>query len=766
MAQTLKTSGQNHLGQPPKSPNNDFSSELLKVIKINSKNRKLRRRSHKTGEKPETSPEMISIPTQSKLASFKLKLPVDQIDEITEQSSEDHLDQFSPIIWFLLSRTSVKNMIPDIEFINLASYRPDPRNPSGKSHEDYFKLGRLHCHESDFVKAIHFFNKAKVLAPKVDQYKIWKSMAMIKSLNNFSKTKERSSSCCSSRSNLSKRDYLMKIVNKVVNLQSSIEGLWCIMEISLLGVLIIGEEIEPSRFYASKIKKMNEYYGLLAWCQILLKESNKDAESFLLELMSTYPTRPEPFYLSWNLFFSKKKYDRSKEVAVEAFIKITSSDFENFYIIFCLNLAKSYYYSGEFTNCIELLHKKYVEHPNFPIFLYALSKYCVLSEDFAYAGVAKGNLRELLRLSDDSRRINIYYLLFKSYWLTRQFPQSFKYAFKLTEMVAKGQKFKKKTETEKKMYELQPFVVKIHNIQEKIHSRKVTQDDLQDCEEIRDFHRPTADLLTADLLYLLENRSEAISLLKTMISTSRLETSAFFKLLEYDPLNSEGIFKGLLARAKNSQIPTQVWVRANLLYAKFMFKSSHYNKCFYVLRILAKMLPPLPYLHLPYCLSLQMAENLQDLANAFSKIDTNQQVFKPKPQVSVLNLNLKEATHKISEDKALPISSAPARRVQKKEGKCYKKFSSLAINVDQDDSQAESIFSPGEGDVSSFCVCSKPKFLYYIAKFSGKIGRNKAEGLLAIKDYMELMKLEKNTAKREARIRKAKEVEIHLGLIS
>ena len=745
-----------------KNNSQEFSSLLLSTIKISTKNQQLRRRSKKTGsvkaQEEEIKVEEHVSSARKKLENFNIKLPVERIEEITENSSEAHVEQFSPILWFILSKTAIKNMLPDIDFIRLTDSKVDPKSSSNKTHEDFFNLGKLHCHESNFSQAIHNFTRAKNLAAKLGKYKVWKSMAMIKSLNTFSKSKERSSSCCSTRSNLSKRDFLMKIINKLVALPQTIETLWCLMEISILGVLTIGVEIEPARFYAAKIKKANEFFGFLAWCQINLKESSRDVQSLILELISNYANRPEPYYMAWQYFFDKKKYDRSREIAIEAFLKITSFDYESFYILFCLNLAKSYYYTGEFINCIELLHKKYVEHPNFPVFLYALSKYCVLSEDFAYAGLAKGNLRELLRLSDNSRRPNIYYYLFKSYWLTRQFPQSFKYAFKAIEVLKSGQKPKKRSETEKKMYELQPFVQQIQKIQEKINNRDIHQDDFKIVDQIRDFHRPTADLLTADLHYLLENKPESISILKTMISTSRLETSAYFKLIEYDQLNSENIFKGLLSRAKNSQIPTQVWVKANLLYSKFMFKSCHYNKCFYVLRILAKMLPPLPFLSLPYCLSLQTAENLQDLANSCTKIN--------KDAVNRPNLmNLKEAIHKISEDSPLTPSIATAKRQKQVEGKKFKTFASLALNSERGELIDGEYLANGDLDVSSFFICSKPKFLYYIAKFSSKIGRNQAEGLLAIRDYMELLKLERSKEKRQMRMRKAEEVEIALGIM-
>ena len=740
----------------------EFESVLLETIKICRKNLKLRSRSKNLRSEYEKSEDFHMHPMEStkrnNVLNPRMEIPHGPIHEQIEESSEFQLEKFSTILWFTLSPSSRKNMLPESQFLEFSKTKKENNKNASNSDEDLFNIGKMFCNEGNFTQSVNYFNKAKNLAPRVEKYKLWKSMAMIKLVNEYPKNNESNSSiCCSSRNNLSKRDYLMKIVNKLVIQSQNIEINWCLMEISLLDGLIVGQEIEPSRFYAARIKHLDNFYGLLAWVQIYLKESNPDTQSLLLELISTFPDRPEPYYIAWSYFFSKKKYDRSKEVAIEAFLKITSEEFEHFYIIFCLNLAKSYYYCGEFTNCIELLHKKYLENPKYPVFLYTLCKYCVLSEDFSFSGIAKGNLKEMLRLCSDSRKGSIYYYLCKSYWLTRQFPQAFMYAFKASRFLS-AKKNDKKLEIEKKMVELQPFVKKIQEIQEKIQNKKAGEQELRECEGIRDFHKPSADLLIAEIFYSRGEKNEAISLLKTMISTSRLETSAFFKLIIFDQLNTENVFKALLARAKNNQIPTQVWVKANLLYAKFMFKSSHYNKCFYVLRVLVKMLPPLPDLSLPYCTSLQNSENLQELANAFTSI-----VQDPSPRSNQAFLNIRDLTLKISEDAPLPKN--PATKRQKLfGGQPMKVFNSVAIEVNSNDSSDEDkIRSPHSSEISNFCVCSKPKFLYYIAKFSSRIGRNKQEGLFAIKDYIELLKLEKKVEKQQILLKKAQKVQMALS---
>ena len=52
-------------------------------------------------------------------------------------------------------------------------------------------------------------------------------------------------------------------------------------------------------------------------------------------------------------------------------------------------------------------------------------------------------------------------------------------------------------------------------------------------------------------------------------------------------------------------------------------------------------------------------------------------------------------------------------------------------------------------DTMSFSICSDPIFLYQIAKISYKYGISQNDSLCAIKDFIELLKYEKDKAKRD-----------------
>lgn len=659
-------------------------------------------------------------------------------------------------------------MIPDFEFIRFENESAEIIKNASNNSELLLEIAKLKCYQQNYLKAVEYLNKCLLLSKGDNRYKLWKAAVGIKLAYDLPKNDEKSSFlCCGPRDKTTRADYLIKLIEKINDLPQSVESLWGLMEISLMNVVEEGVDIEPERFYAMKILEIDSYYGYLAWAYLFYKEGKIEAVDVLIGLIKSFPNRPEAYYLAWEYFFKNKNYENAKDIAAEAFLRVTDAENTHYYILFCLKLAKSYYYTGDFTGCIELLHNKYLEHPNYTVFLYAFSKYCVMSEDFAFTGIAKGNMIDLIRLCDSSRSGSIYYWLCRSYLLTRQFPSAYKYALKSINSLETRDR-RKIMEMQKNFFELKPHIERIIKIQTNIHQGIHDATFEERYEEIRDFHKPTAEMIKAEKFYSQGHLEKSISTLKAMISTSRLETTAYFKLLEIDPLSAETTFRNLLTRAKNTQIPSQVWVKASLMYAKFLFKSSHFNKAFYILRVLAKMLPPMPYLILPYCVSLHNAENFQELATAFIKITENPP---PKIQKSEGFYNARDLTSNMIEDAPSPVKP-PKQTSPKGEkflspdrnvlggGKAYKKFSSLVIDVDLEEvNHSKPPPVPGENPLSAFSVCSKPKFLYYIAKFSLALKRNKQEALLAISDFKQLLYLEKNKAKSRRLIEKAMAVQ-------
>lgn len=706
-----------------------FLRTFRKSLKINEKNVALRKRAKalSCGEgnrymKQESS-ELTEKAEEKKMNSMAedLELPVRRL-LIIEHG--------------ILKGSDHRNVIPDIQFIEADQkliYKP----LQNWSPEELFELGKLCWYRKNYQMSLDYLSKAEKANKS---YKTWNIMVNVSYALSYNDKKQKESGfCCTTRQEKSKKDLIQHSVNSLSKQKESIETLWILMLISLSNILFQGVNIEPSRYYAGKIKKIDNFYGYLAWSLIYYHEGNNpNASQLLLELITVKSNRPEAYYLAWIFFFQEKEYEKALEIAIEAFIKVNSSEFEDFYIIFCLKLAKSYYYTGKFMNCIDLLYTKFLEHPDYPVFLYHLSKFCILSEDFAFSGISKGLLRELLRICDDSRKGSIYYWLVKAYLLTRQLPEAFKYSVKAMKCLDKHKK-EKFSEIRQVFLELQPMRYLISDIKANIKARRRLKDSLKDCEQLEVFHKPTAELLRAEICFHLGEKVEAVNLLRAMISTSRLEIAAFIKLLEFDPNSSESTYKSLLSRVKSTQMPIQAWVKSTLAYSKYLFSHNFLNKCFFTLRSISKLLPPLPQFSLPYCQTLKSSDDLHTFSG----------LANPDPAQQEINLPNQSKSHlKLPNSRFNPNSSS-IESVQT--------LNILKIDTDFQDSPLPlpTILSPKIGSTRNFSLCSKSKFLYYISKFSYLSKRNIVEGLLAIEDYKKLLQLTSNPQRRSRLINKA-----------
>ena len=189
------------------------------------------------------------------------------------------------------------------------------------------------------------------------------------------------------------------------------------------------------------------------------------------------------------------------------------------------------------------------------------------------------------------------------------------------------------------------------------------------------------------------------------------------------------------------------------MYSKYLFKIKHFNKALYVLRIQAKALPFLPCANIPYCIALQNAETASQLIVAYTCVNSGN--YAKKKRV----FNVKAFTDQLIQDNFDDLTTFN-KYIENRLAKIQKhsKFSSLMIDVDLDDDNQIPLPSPTPVDnpLFEFYICSKPKFLYYIAKFSLLLKKNIIEAQLALCDYLELLKYEKNKGKADKESFKAK----------
>ena len=682
-------------------------------------------------------------------------IPEEQKSDFSESCSP-HSYKISPMSifpLFIVHGKSLKNMIPDSEFSKVYSkYYSDI-----KTAKDLFNLARFKCYDGEYPKALIFIAKAIGLNDSNSLYFIWKQFVSIRLSYTIPNTKPKKSFfCCSNREKLSKKQYLKDISRELHELPESLETLWCFIEISSSSSLKKGKDIEINKFYANKIKAIDPYYGYIAWGTIYINEGDPKGIQILHSAMETFPNRPEAYYLAWEYFYRRKLYEDAKTIAAAAFLKIPYSDDTNYYIIFCINLAKIYYITGKFQSSIELLYDKYLEHPNYPIFLYYFAKYCIKSEDFTMNGIAKGILKELLHLCDSTRTGYMHYWMCRSYLLTRQCLEAYKHAYSAISTLDLKEKFKI-NEMKKVTFDMKFSIEKIEKARTCIKLQKCDDSFILKCEEIKEFDKSAGEILYSEVLVLRGEPDRAIINLKRLISSSRLEINAYFKLLTLLPQLAGETFKELLRKASNSQITTQVWVKCVLLYAKYLFNISSYNHCFYTLRVLAKVLPPLPYSKIPYCLALQRADTVQELALAYTRIADISPVRPAVEKGSPIkprrkdHFNARMLTGRIIADfnETRIVQLRIPATVEPKKIKRFKKLSNLMIDVDINDDEGIPMPSPVhvENPLERFSICSNPRFLYYIAKFSLMLRKGKEEALLAAKEYLELMVYCKNKNK-------------------
>lgn len=113
--------------------------------------------------------------------------------------------------------------------------------------------------------------------------------------------------------------------------------------------------------------------------------------------------------------------------------------------------------------------------------------------------------------------------------------------------------------------------------------------------------------------------------LKRFIREENNHISAYLVLLEYleerkefEDMNEIG--KEMVKFCNNPNISTFVWIKAHILYAKILVLNQDYTKAIFLLKCLAKVFPPMPYIEIPYTMYLQRATTYQELNHISSEV--------------------------------------------------------------------------------------------------------------------------------------------------
>ena len=692
---------------------------------------------------------------------------------VSQVEEDEKSDSLSPLSFFLIPDRHLKYLVPDYE-----QHKCKELFAATVCHESYFGLARLSAYEGKFNRSLDYLNKALVLR-KDPLYENWRAVVNVKTtkkiegevvvpLNFFKRLM-----CCSSVRRKA------TILEELECLPESIEVLWALMELSLKGLV----EMEPPQYYANKIKEIDEYYGYLAWAVIYFRRNGTDDAVLLLqELIRRHGAKPEAYAILWrHYYYTSKDYNLAEDLISESLLKVNNQVFFQYYILFCIYTAKGYFKQNKFKECLQFLKHKFLEHPTYPVFLYELGHLSTKSEDFRHNGTAISALQECVHLCDSSRYGSIYYWLTKAFMLARLHIDAYHYGkLAITNLDIKNTR--KINELKMCVKDFQPNIAKIEAI-EKILSGDVNSEMFQRgkglCKELKEFNRLTYDILYAKLLWKTGKSEQALKKLYSVSGISTVKMTGYFALIDY--LKQQKNVKCMLTvayemilKCRNPQVPSKVWVKVNLIYAKILVEAKKPGKAILVLKSLAKTLPPFPFVDIPYTKLLQRAKTIQDLTVAHSKIIDSYNAYSYgtyKNSFIDSESNPREFSKKLVDESDAPgPSMSPNNKFNKRRNNrlatekfdgngFYQKKSAFMEDSKQDDAKKNAMLmdiSQRESpDMVEFTVCSDPIFLYKIAKVAMRYNICIQDGLCAIKDYLELLNNGRDKNKQEDRKNKA-----------
>lgn len=697
-----------------------------------------------------------------------LKMIADRKEKRENELLSPRFSNFVPNVqdclnFLILGTDSTKSMISSYEinfckknFISVISSNP-------KCHEAFFGLARLSSYEGRFIEAWNYINQA--ISLKSDElYLKWSVIISLKCHRpGPASTGNLTVFCCFRPSHLNQEQVLLRLSH----LPDSIESLWSYMELSRQGA-----ELEAPEYYASKIKDMDKYFGYLAWSDLYIQTDSKKGVSLLKELIKQFPCRPEAYTKLWkHYYFTSKNYELAEDTASEAFLRVTDYAFNHYYVLFCLYCAKSYFKTGKLVSCLQLLQKKFLENFDFPIFLYQFGRLACKSEVSSYIPQSIGALKEFSRLCPDTKQGCVYYWLAKAYLQLRQHIESYKYITKALNTLDSNQIVKKEN-LRKWAFELKLHIVALKQAESQL-KQKFSPQVLENCmeimENIKTYHRFSAALLNAKILWVSGNRHDSIEKLKILCDQGGVRKSSYTLLFKYLRASHEFILLEksafeMIRKCNFSTVPTELWVTGNLWYAKALVKNCKPVKAILILKSIAKIFTPMPYLSLPFTRTLQRACTVQQLKDPstvnFHVYESYRHSFS----------SARELSSKLIDDQDAPVPEFGFS--QRRLGKTltqgiekFQKFFVYSVGDSQDDLENIEIIpqEKNEDGFNGISVYSNPKFLYLIGKYCLKFQIMINDGICALKDYMEIIKLRKQTSKAAAKLAKSENVLKLLG---
>jgi hypothetical protein len=515
-----------------------------------------------------------------------------------------------------------------------------------------------------------------------------------------------------------------------------------------------------SRKIASKIKKIDEYFGYLAWSEVFTFENNKDRSlSILKELISFDANRPEAYFKLWKHFYSSKLFRDSELIAASAFVRVTQLTFSHYFIVFCICYSKSYFQTGKIRGSLELLQQKYMEHRKFGIFLYQYGRLCIKSGEDCYLICGITALEECLRVCDVSLHGKVWFWLgvgYNSHDFLMKSNSSLQKALKMLP----SNDLKKIAEINLILGRQSALISKLKQIENNKNLMK--HDEI--LQKISETH-PVEGILAFGKSIWTHSKEEGFKFLYNYRSTVT-RCDFFFLMFQFakerkDFTTLKKQSKKLIEKLKGMNVTTSDWLTSHIWYAKSLTYTGKPEKSLILLKCLGKVFPSIPYLEQKYTKFLSSAETVEDLmdcsdinqssrqsvhivSNAYlqalasqnvplflqerkdlaQQIYSTDPVFQKSPQPSTLFEDRNSTRH--------------SRNPQMSKFSQYSKFASQNFEFMMEKRSKNEFFG--------FSLSSDPEFLRIIAKVALRAEDSSKDGLLAIEDYLEIVEDQKRRA--------------------
>ena len=712
-------------------PNEDFITKVKAKLRFSKRNKDIRFEISNSVNSSEIEKKEVNIQNTSPLK---------------ERVNSEVLSCFK---LFILRSKRIRDLFPDIESLKHSKYCNQIISQISKCPEAHFGLAMIQAYEGDLDTALEHV-KVALSEMKCAEYSIWFAVLTLFKVNSRKKAFQ-----------------AMKIFRELIKEgQHLIDIYWALMHLALRDLLKCGDEIQVPEHFAAKIQSINIYFGALAWSEIFLRRSSTQSkgEILLKEMISSFSYHPEMYLKLWNYYYhTTQNFEAALQIIEKGYLEETTKQSE-YTVVISLNYARTLFKNKKIHSCLELLQLEYTKHSVFTVILYHYGRLCVKSNESPFLGSAIGALEEALQTCSESRHGQIYYWLTLAYMKADEKIEAYNSACKGIILLESKLQDKHCFSSEhdrrnlKKIKEMQGFiddmvsnVMRIEDFEKELENSPVN---IEQCKSLKDqileFDQVEGSICEANMWSKPGRNcrlSRAENILKLHLNSTRAKMKVYFRLIElYEQLDDLQsmlyISKEMVKRCRSPTVPVQVWVQANLLYGKYLERSSRVSEALLIYKSLAQV-QPIPFIPgLDYTRELQRSYTKEDMENVVHRVNSKEKRY------------------------SYLCSSIQDFKLQRSKLVCSRQYISLAFLDDDEDSESNHVLTRatsierseselvgsrapeplpksrissipcGDSANIGFSVTTSYFFLYKIGKTCVKHEFRLPEGVLALQDFL------------------------------